>query len=258
MHLHLIQLDIAWEDKQANHDRVRRLVEASPPPAGSLVLLPEMFDAGFSMHVAATAQSAARESEAFLRALARDCHAAVLGGVAAPLHEGRSRNEAAAFAPDGSELLRYVKRQPFTPMHEHLHYPPGDRCPLATWHGATFCTLICYDLRFPELFRQPAREGATLMAVIANWPEQRAAHWRTLLQARAVENQAYVVGVNRCGSDPYARYRGGSIVFDPQGVCLAEADDRPQVLGVEIDPAAASDWRGRFPALRDARFLGTA
>lgn len=255
MQLALVQLDIAWEDPATNYARVRALLDAAPPPADSLVILPEMFATGFTPRVAAAAQSPACEAEQFLRELATERRVATLGGVAAPLADGMSRNEAVGFAPDGSEWVRYAKRQPFTPMREHLGFAAGDRSVLGRWRSATIAPLICYDLRFPELFRPAARAGAELFVVIANWPEIRAAHWRTLLAARAIENQAFVVGVTRAGNDPYARYRGGSVVFDPHGQCVAEADEREQVLAVDVDLGEVAAWRDKFPALRDARYI---
>lgn len=255
MRLALVQLDIAWEDPAANFARVDGLLAAAPPAPNSLVALPEMFATGFTPRVAAAAQSPAREAEEFLRRLATEFGVATLGGVSAPLVDGTSRNEAVGFAADGSEWVRYAKRQPFTPMREHLSFAAGERSVVGRWHAASIAPLICYDLRFPELFRPAARSGAELFVVIANWPEIRAAHWRTLLAARAIENQAFVVGVNRAGSDPYARYRGGSVVFDPHGLCVAEADDREQILTVEVDLPEVAAWRNKFPALRDARYI---
>ena len=126
MQIVAVQLDIAWEDRTANQQRVRELLRSNAPPAGSLIVLPEMFDVGFSMNVAATAQTGARESEAFLRELATTYQSAVVAGVVGPqLHEQAS-NEALAICPEGRELARYRKQQPFTPSGEHLHYGRGD------------------------------------------------------------------------------------------------------------------------------------
>ncbi len=118
--------------------------------------------------------------------------------------------------------------------------------------------LVCYDLRFPEIFRRAAVQGATLLVVIANWPAPRVAHWRQLLIARAIENQAYVVGVNRAGSDPKLVYPGSSLVIDPRGAIVAELDDRPGLLTATLDLAALEEYRRQFPALADIRpeFLG--
>ena len=112
---------------------------------------------------------------------------------------------------------------------------------------------VCYDLRFPEVFRPAAQDGAELIVVMACWPAKRSEHWVRLLQARAIENQAYVVGVNRCGTEPKFVYDGRSAAFDPHGKNLFEADDAEQVFHLEIDPNVVRDWREEFPALRDMR-----
>lgn len=113
---------------------------------------------------------------------------------------------------------------------------------------------ICYDLRFPEIFRAAALGlGSELLVVIASWPIKRAQHWVTLLQARAIENQAYVIGVNRCGTDPNFTYPGRSMVVDPHGVILVDASDVEGTVSARLDRARVASWREQFPALRDAR-----
>lgn len=253
MQIVAVQLDIVWEDKPANHRKLRELLAATEVPPNSLIIVPEMFDSGFSMNVSATAQSAARESEAVLRELAGQYQAAVLGGVVGPVVGNQASNEAVCFGPDGAELVRYRKMQPFTLAGEDQHYGAGSRHCIFTWQGVQVSPFICYDLRFPEIFRPAAQGGAELIVVMACWPAVRSEHWVRLLQARAIENQAYAVGVNRCGTDPHLPYDGRSVAFDPLGKPLFEADGREQLLTAEIDPQAVRDWRAAFPALRDIR-----
>jgi predicted amidohydrolase len=255
MNLAAVQLDIQWEDRPANHARVRQLLDRAEVPRDALVVLPEMFDVGFSMNTARTDPGEPSASEAFCRQLAIDRKVAVLAGCVA--RAGRSNklaNEAVAFAPDGSLLARYRKQQPFTPPGEHVHYPAGEAGHvLFEWQGVRIAPFICYDLRFPELFRPAAFAGAELIAVIASWPCTRSEHWVRLLQARAIENLAFTLGVNRCGSDPSYRYDGRSCLFNYMGEEVFQADDRQQVLTAEIDPAPLRAWREQFPALCDAR-----
>jgi predicted amidohydrolase len=253
MNVVAVQLDIAWEDRAANHRKVRALLSKAGVEPGGLIVLPEMFDTGFSMNVERAAQDESRPSEAFLRGLARELDAAVLAGVAGPVRGAKATNEAVAFAPDGLELVRYAKQQPYTPPGEHIKYAAGDGHRLFEWGGLKISPFVCYDLRFPELFRPAVREGAELIVVVASWPDVRSEHWVRLLQARAIENLAYVVGVNRCGTDPSARYDGRTAAFDPHGKCLLEADATEQVAKVEIDAGAVREWRKTFPALRDMR-----
>jgi predicted amidohydrolase len=252
----VVQTDPVWEDKPASQAQVRSLLARAAVPSGALVVLPEMFDTGFSMNVAATAQTPSLESEAFLRELARDYDAAVLGGVVGPIRDGQASNEAVAWAPDGTQLTRYRKMQPFTLTGEDVHYGAGNAQCVFEWSGMKISPFICYDLRFPETIRPAARAGAELIVVIACWPEARSEHWVRLLQARAIENQSFVVGVNRCGRDPLTRYNGRSTAFDPLGKQLFEGSDRPQVETIDLDPEQARQWRAKFPALRDIRATG--
>jgi predicted amidohydrolase len=253
MQIVAVQLDTVWEDRAANHQKVMDLLAATAIEANALIVLPEMFDTGFSMNVRATAQSEARESEEFLRELGRQFKAAVLAGVVGPIRDGQASNEAVAFAPDGSLLVRYHKMQPFTPAGEDRHYGAGDGHRLFQWCDVNIAPFVCYDLRFPEIFRPAARQGAELIVVMACWPKVRSEHWVRLLQARAIENQAFTLGVNRCGGDPKIEYDGRSTAFDPLGKSLFEANAAEQVVTLYIDPAEVRGWREQFPALRDMR-----
>lgn len=252
MHVAAVQLDIQWENKSRNHQRVWDLLSGCNIPNGSLIVLPEMFDTGFSMNLDATAQTKERESEKVLKELAAHYQSAVLGGVVGPLENGRSSNLAVAFAPDGSELVRYQKQKPFSLFREGDKYPAGRETKRFHWQGVSIAPFVCYDLRFPELFRPAALDGAELLVVIACWPAVRSEHWVRLLQARAIENLAATVGTNRCGDEPSLRFDGRSCAFDHSGNQLFQADASPQVLQAEIDVEALRRWRQKFPALQDA------
>lgn len=253
MNLVGVQLDIVWEDKAATFDRVRRLLEATPPQAGDLVVLPEMFSTGFSMNVAGIHEGADRPAERFLESVAREHHVYTLGGVVNIDRDGRGLNQALAFAPDGKQLVRYDKIHPFTLGEESNHYAGGSSLHLFEWAGLKVCPQVCYDLRFPETFRRAVTLGAELFAVIANWPSYREHHWTTLLAARAIENLAYVIGVNRCGTDPKHPYPGRTQIIDPKGTLLADAGPREGLITTPIDPAAVHTWRNQFPALSDMK-----
>ncbi len=250
--IYAVQLDIAWEDKAANFTKVARLLEAAQPRPGSILLLPEMFATGFSKHLSRTLDSEARETELFLRQIAAHHQCCVIGGLVTAGETGKGRNEALAIAPDGTELARYVKMQPFTGGGEHLVHEPGSRVVTFQWQGFTVAPLVCYDLRFPELAREAISQGADLLIYIASWPIKRAQHWVTLLQARAIENLAWTVGVNRCGMDPDFTYPGRTLVVDPHGNITADAADREGVLETTLEVEVATQWRGQFPALKDA------
>jgi omega-amidase len=251
MKIFCVQFDILWEDKPANYARVRELLAAEIVPAGSLVLLPEMFSTGFSMNVAAVAEGSPSATEEFLAQTARELGVFVLGGLVTRRADGWGRNQAVAFSPEGKEVARYHKIQPFTLGGESQHYAAGKEIATFSWQNIVVAPFICYDLRFPELFRLAVRQGAQLFAVIANWPAPRIHHWTTLLQARAIENQAYVAGLNRCGTDPKQTYSGRSMIVSPRGEILAAAGDGERVISAEVDLAALLAYRTEFPALQD-------
>ena len=247
-----IQLDIVWEDREANFQRVRSLLERNPPQRGALVALPEMFDSGFSMNVAKIADDD-RKTEQFLRDTARQFGVFLVGGLATRGPDGRGRNDAVIALPTGESVARYCKLHPYSPGKEKQYYTAGDAIVTFDWSGVTVVPQICYDLRFPESFRRAARRGAQVIVVIANWPTPRVEHWVTLLRARAIENQSYVLGVNRCGNDPYLAYPGRSLVVDFRGNVLADAGDREVVITADIDPAAQAAYRKELPFLDDMR-----
>lgn len=250
-----LQTDIAWEDCRANFSRIEEMLSSADPiPESALLVFPELATSGFSMNVPAIAESRDGESPRFFSGLARRYRCHVLAGIAGK-HEtaGLGANEAVCFAPDGGEAARYRKRYPFPLVNEQEHYPGGCQAVLFQAGAWKIAPLICYDLRFPEAFREAAALGAEVFVVIANWPAKRQDHWRILLRARAVENQAYVVGVNRCGSDPTLDYAGGSLIIGPRGEILAEAGACPGIIRAALDRDTLLDWRRDFPALTSVR-----
>ena len=257
MNITAIQLDSVWEDPRANFAKVECLLAASPPAEGSLIVLPEMFATGFSTDLSKTMQGAACETEEFLRTLAMRHHCTAIGGMVNPGTNGRGRNESVTFAADGTLLARYVKQQPFsglTDAGESEVHEAGHEPVLFRLGEFTVAPLICYDLRFPELFREATRRGADLLIVIAAWPEIRIGHWITLLRARAIENLAFVIGVNRTGREPSHACGGRSIVVDPHGEIIADAGTSETIFTASIAHTDVAAWRAKFPALRDARW----
>lgn len=259
MHVHLVQPDIRWEDKQASHDHIRTLLEAAPIEPGGLIVLPEMFDTGFSINLDHTADDDGRSAD-FLRDLARDTACTVIGGIAVNGPDGMGRNRALFVPPGGGEPRHYDKVHPFSHGREGERFAGGNSIIVETVTGTAgqsfvICPVICYDLRFPELFRVGLDLGAEVFIVIANWPQPRQEHWRALLRARAIENLAYVVAVNRVGADPHLRYAGGSAVIDPRGEVLLELGPEPTVESSELCRSRLDRWRDAFPALRDRQLV---
>lgn len=250
MRLALIQLDLVWEDVASNHARAARRLEQAASLGADLALLPEMFPTGFSMDSARIAQPPGGPSETFLRAAARDFGLFILAGVAETA-DPLPKNDALLVSPDG-EVTRYSKIHPFSFSGEDRSYAPGGRVVTAEVKGVRVTPFICYDLRFPEPFRLAA-DGTDLFAVIANWPERRRVHWRTLLVARAIENLAYVAGVNRVGEGDGLRYAGDSALVSPWGETLVAASEEETILVAEVRPETVADARAKFPALQDRR-----
>ena len=257
MQLACCQFNIAWEDKPANCRRVAGMVRDAKLEPGTLLLLPEMFATGFSMNSSVIAEPADGPTARFLADLAREHRIFVLGGIVTsdPAAGARARNEALAFDPAGAHLARYAKAHLFRFAGEHDHYAAGSVAAAGfDWSGCRVAPAVCYDLRFPELFRHAARGGAALLAVIANWPAAREAHWLALLKARAIENQAYVAAVNRVGTDGNGhRYSGRSQVIDPRGEVVADAGGGETVIRASVDLEALREYRRSFPALADMR-----
>lgn len=248
-----IQLDIVWENKPENYSRVDRLIAAARPTPGTLVVLPEMFATGFSMDAAKNREFLPSPTLVFLSQLARTYQIGILAGLVLTDAEKRPRNESVFISPSGDIGCRYAKIQTFSFADETKHFTAGDAVQVFSFGGFKIAPFVCYDLRFPELFRNAVDLGAELLVVIANWPAVRVGHWRTLLQARAIENQAYVIGVNRTGTDPTLRYSGQSLIVDPLGEIIAEAGETEGSMTARLDPEVVSTWRKRFPALADRR-----
>ena len=253
MHIVGVQFDIVWEDKAANHRIVERMLRGGDVPAGSFVVLPELGDTGFSFDLERIADGATLP---WARNLARELGVWLQAGHAIRGDDGLGRNCASIVAPDGTVTGTYRKVHPFTFGHELKHFRGGDRLLIRRCGDGAVCPLICYDLRFPELWRLAVRAddgAAEVFTIGASWPDARQAHWRSLLIARAIENQACVVGVNRTGADPHLSYAGGSIIISPTGAVLAEAGDEPGLVTAEVDLDALRRWRREFPALGDTR-----
>lgn len=254
-----IQLDPVWDNPAANLAQVSGMVRSAAPSPGTLLVLPEMFASGFNMDVSAAVRGE-REIVASLAGLAKELGVGIVAGVARSAVGGKGTNNAVVIDSSGVVVSDYAKIHPFTLGGESEAYDSGQAIVTFPWENFTVCPFVCYDLRFPEIFRHAMLKGANLFIVIANWPISRVEHWVTLLRARAIENQAWVVGCNRTGRDPNTLYLGRSIVVDPLGVIRADAGDSEGVLRYEIDLQLLNETRSKLRFLGDIRkrFLGVA
>jgi predicted amidohydrolase len=261
MKISLIQSDIAWNDPEENIIRCSELADQALTQGGELLVFPEMFTCGFSMPSGDLAAKSSRLGVQFLQRIANQNRVFTLGTLpeielidkpAAP-STTKLYNTAWLCSPDVREPQRYRKRHLFSYGLETEIYSAGDSY-LNVDLGPLRCSIfICYDLRFGAQFWDLA-DKSDLFIVMANWPKARRDHWLTLLKARAIENQSYVVGVNRVGSGGGLEYSGDSVMFGPEGDLIGGAsDDKATSITLEVAPDRVREYRERFPALKDRR-----
>lgn len=245
----LIQSSLRWENPAANLERFSEKLDAVKQPA-DLVVLPEMFTTGFTMNAAALAEPMEGPSMGWMadRAEVMGCS---LAGSMIIREDGRFYNRMIWMNPDGSYVF-YDKRHLFRMADEHNHYSSGDKRVVVSFKGWRFCLQICYDLRFPVWSRN--RGDYDALIYVANWPQARSQAWISLLQARAIENQAYVIGVNRVGEDGTGKsYSGDSAVRDPRGKLMSGIKaGREAAETVTLDLESLHSFRTKFAVLRDA------
>ena len=247
-----LQSDIAWEDPSANFERLRPWIATAATAGARLVVLPEMFSYGFSMATDRIHEPPGGESTRFLAEEAANHGLWVAGSLPErPQDADRPYNTLVVAGPRG-EIHRYRKIHPFTFAGEHKSYLPGESFESLTIEGVRFTLFICYDLRFADEFWATAKETDVYL-VVANWPEARRHHWTGLLAARAIENQAYVVGVNRVGQGGKLRYTGDSRIVDPMGEILASAAEQETLLFAEVTAEKVQETREQLPFMPDRR-----
>jgi len=247
-----LQHDIVWEDRDANFARLAPMVADAAASGARLVVLTEMFSTGFSMAVDRVAELPGGPSASFLVDQARTHHVWMCGSIPErPAANAKPFNQLVLAAPDGT-THRYAKIHPFGYGAEPEHYAAGDAFLTVDVEGVRCSFFVCYDLRFADEF-WPLAPDTDCYVVPANWPRQRAAHWKALLPARAIENQAYVVGVNRVGTGDRLTYVGDSVILDPLGEPVAAAADAECVLVGEVDAGRVREVREKYPFLRDRR-----
>jgi omega-amidase len=248
LRLTLLQADLIWEDATANLSQFEAMLRNLSEPT-DFILLPEMFTTGFSMRSEALAEPMHGATMRWLAAQAA-AHQAVVAGSFIVVEAGKYYNRFVLMRPDGS-FEYYDKRHLFGMGGEDKHYTAGEKRLIFEWKGWRIAPFVCYDLRFPVWSRNTA--GYDLLLYAANWPVQRIAHWRTLLQARAIENQAFAVGCNRIGTDGHGvYYSGNSMMIAPDGLVLFEKTHQAAVQTQVFSKLLLNKTRDFLPFLKDA------
>ncbi len=248
-----LQHDIVWEDRDATLVRLVPQVTEAAGRGAQLVVLPETFAVGFSMATDRLAEPVDGPTAQWLAGQAA-AHGIWAGRSVPERAEGDALpHNVFVLAGPAGERHRYAKRHPFTYGHEHESYARGDDLLTIELGGVRVSPAVCYDLRFADQFWAQG-PSTDCFVVVANWPAKRHAHFRALLLARAIENQAYVVGVNRCGrAGDGTEHAGGSLIVDPVGKVVAEAGTGEELLVADIDPGVVAAARARFPFAADRR-----
>ena len=252
MRIAAVQHDIVWEDRDANFERLAPQVAGAVAAGAELVLLTETFSTGFSM-TPGIGEPEGGPSAQFLAGRAAE-HGVWVGGTCPEVAPGEQLpyNSFVLAGPDGT-VHRYRKLHPFTHAGEHERFRAGDGPITVEVGGLRITPFVCYDLRFADVFWTAAPDTDVYL-VPANWPSPRRMHWQTLLQARAIENQAYVVGCNRVGTaGDGSEHVGDSRIVSPTGELLATAAGVETVLLADVDAAAVTATRDRFRFLADRR-----
>ena len=254
MKIACIQLDVAFAEPEKNFQRVRTLIEKAGNDGAELVVLPEMWNTAYAL--TDLDQLADREGEVtknFLSGLAKTHHIHIVGGSVSTKKGDHFFNTMYVYNNQGDLVSEYDKAHLFRLMDEHLYLKAGSKENVFTLGSIEAGGVICYDLRFPEWLRAHALSGAKVLFIPAQWPEARIDHWKVLLQARAIENQCFVIAVNRTGADPNNRFNGQSMVIAPWGkVIWTGADDEEYAL-LDIDFSEVEEVRTRIPVYEDRR-----
>jgi len=247
------QMDIAWENRELNYDKVRKIVAEAKRENADMLILPEMFATGFSMDTSITAENSSGKTPTFLKELALENQIAIVGGYVQKRRDGKGANTALIIDKEGKQLAEYAKTHLFKFAGEDNAHEAGAGPRPFIFKGIEGACFICYDLRFPELFRLVACDSKFVI-VIASWPKPRRHHWDALLKARAIENQLYIIGVNRVGEGGAFEYDGGTVVYDPQGNAIADIKNIEGLVFAEIEEEKVTKTRKELPFLSDRRF----
>ena len=241
-------MNLAWCDTQANLSHAEELIKSQL--GADVYVLPEMFTTGFCMEPERIAEPMEGPTLQWMCRVASETDAAIVGSVATIAPDGGYKNRMYFVEPDG-KVTYYDKRHLFSYSGEDKHYKAGKERVIVEFRSVRFFLQVCYDLRFPVFGRNCDDYDVALY--VANWPDKRRMAWDILLRARAIENQAVVIGVNRIGNDPICNYDGGTAAIDFFGFVAAHCDDNAeQAVTYEVKMDELRQYRNKFPSLTDS------
>ncbi|HVP96630.1 nitrilase-related carbon-nitrogen hydrolase [Methanoregula sp.] len=246
------QIRSAWEDPDRTLEIAADCFSRAARSGAKMISFPEQFATGWDPHSLQNTGDLTGPTVSGFRKLAKEYSIAVIGSFRETFTP-KPRNTAIAIDSRGDILTTYAKIHLFTPGHEDKTFFPGTSLATFTLEGVQIGLAICYDLRFPELFRLYRRKGVHAVIVPAAWPQSRMLHWELFIQSRAAENQMYVAGVNTVGTNPVDRYAGESMTADPHGAIIARAGPEAELLYYEIDPRVVEQARRDFPVENDRK-----
>jgi omega-amidase len=249
-----LQMDIAFGEPVINYQTAEKLIEKAIMEKPDIIVLPELWTTGYDLtRLDMIADKDAAQTIEFLAQAARKYHVHFVGGSVANQGELGVKNTLLIINKEGELVHQYSKLHLFKLMDEHLYLDAGSEKGLFELEKLLFGGVICYDIRFPEWIRSHTALGAEALFVVAQWPQPRLSHWRSLLIARAIENQCYVIACNRSGGDPNNHFAGHSMIIDPWGEVLAEAGDNEEILTAEIDLKLVKEIRKQIPIFTDRK-----
>lgn len=249
----LVQFSPIWEAPEKNIEVIEMLIGGCNTKY-DIIIFPELTLTGFTMNSIKYAEDLAGISHTYFMKLASRIKTNIFAGLI-EYDDNKIFNSLVHFDEFGLVHARYRKVHPFSMSNENKYYSAGDELVITDVNRTKIGLSICYDLRFPELYRLYAKEKIEVMINIANWPVTRIEHWKTLLKARAIENQFYMIGVNRTGEDPQYNYCGATAVFDPLGNEKIMADDRVGIFEVELNLNEVDRVRTDLPFLNDMKLI---
>ncbi|SFA77313.1 MULTISPECIES: carbon-nitrogen family hydrolase [unclassified Bacillus (in: firmicutes)] len=247
-----IQMDIVFGNPERNLEKATELIEKAAISKPNIIVLPELWTTGYDLtRLEEIADSKGVNTIGFLKKMAIKYKVHFVGGSIANRTEKGVKNTLFVITKDGELVHEYSKLHLFRLMDEHLYLIPGSEKGLFELEQQSLAAMICYDIRFPEWIRSHTVKGAKALFVVAEWPMPRLHHWRSLLIARAIENQCYVIACNRAGSDPNNEFAGHSMVIDPWGEIVAEAGELEEIMVADIDFAKVDQVRSQIPIFTD-------